>query len=124
MKVLPVLWSLCVLTALPVNAFPRSFNAGFGTVPMRAADSGNCPFSSSNKAEKRQVAFDPSAQYVSTTGSNAFMPPNFAAGDQRGPCPGLNALANHGYLPRSGVASLTAITEAVNTGELLAIHQP
>ncbi|TFK18470.1 Cloroperoxidase [Coprinopsis marcescibilis] len=27
------------------------------------------------------------------------------AGDQRGPCPGLNTLANHGYLPRDGVAS-------------------
>ncbi|KAJ7141738.1 Cloroperoxidase [Mycena crocata] len=25
-----------------------------------------------------------------------------AAGDVRGPCPGLNTLANHGYLPRSG----------------------
>jgi hypothetical protein len=26
--------------------------------------------------------------------------------DQRGVCPGLNALANHGYIPRSGIATL------------------
>lgn len=26
--------------------------------------------------------------------------------DIRGPCPGLNAAANHGYLPRSGIVSL------------------
>jgi len=32
--------------------------------------------------------------------------PNYAAGDVRGACPGLNALANHGYMPRNGVASV------------------
>ncbi|CAE6453669.1 unnamed protein product [Rhizoctonia solani] len=32
------------------------------------------------------------------------MPPK--AGDKRGPCPGLNALANHGYLPHNGVTNL------------------
>jgi hypothetical protein len=26
--------------------------------------------------------------------------------DQRGVCPGLNAMANHGYIPRSGIATL------------------
>jgi hypothetical protein len=62
----------------------------------------------------RQVGFDAVTQYVSNQGANAFVPPNFAAGDQRGPCPsmffvsntsrhsrltinlGLNAMANHG----------------------------
>jgi len=29
--------------------------------------------------------------------------------DQRGPCPGLNAFANHGYLPHNGEASLTQL---------------
>lgn len=33
-------------------------------------------------------------------------------GDIRGPCAGLNAAANHGYLPRNGIAT----TESVNTG--------
>ena len=42
----------------------------------------------------------------SVTGEHEFQPPNFDGGDQRGPCPGLNALANHGYIPRSGVVSV------------------
>lgn len=40
------------------------------------------------------------------TGEHTFQPPDFENGDQRGPCPGLNALANHGYIPRSGVVSV------------------
>ena len=36
--------------------------------------------------------------------------------DMRGPCPGLNTLANHGYLPRSGVASPAQIITAVQEG--------
>ena len=69
------------------------------------------------KTEKRQSTFDPAAQLVSTTGSNAWQAPDFAGGDQRGPCPGLNALANHGYLPHNGVADITTMTNAVNTGK-------
>lgn len=79
----------------------------------------DCPYSAIKKQSKRQITFDPGAQYVSTTGNHAFVAPNFLAGDQRGPCPGLNALANHGYLPHSGVADLLTITEAVNTGTSL-----
>ncbi|KAH7098865.1 heme-thiolate peroxidase [Auriculariales sp. MPI-PUGE-AT-0066] len=37
-------------------------------------------------------------------------------GDQRGPCPGLNVLASHGYLPRSGVATPAQIINAVIEG--------
>lgn len=45
---------------------------------------------------KRQVpslfpAFSAEHQYVSTSGKHEFVAPNLAAGDQRGPCPGLNA---------------------------------
>jgi predicted histidine transporter YuiF (NhaC family) len=35
---------------------------------------------------------------VSTTGSHTYASP--AANQIRGPCPGLNAAANHNYLPR------------------------
>ncbi|KAF2870108.1 hypothetical protein BDV95DRAFT_608130 [Massariosphaeria phaeospora] len=31
--------------------------------------------------------------------------------DQRGPCPGLNTLANHGYIPRTGIATVGQIVE-------------
>ncbi|KAJ2936545.1 heme-thiolate peroxidase, partial [Candolleomyces eurysporus] len=37
-------------------------------------------------------------------------------GDIRGPCPGLNTLANHGYLPHNGVATPSQIIEAVQEG--------
>ncbi|KAJ3493560.1 heme-thiolate peroxidase [Agrocybe chaxingu] len=37
-------------------------------------------------------------------------------GDIRGPCPGLNTLASHGYLPRNGVATPVQIINAVQEG--------
>ena len=62
--------------------------------------------------------FNAKEQFISTSGVHKFVPPNFAAGDQRGPCPGLNALANHGYLPHNGVATIAQYTEATNKGKL------
>ncbi|KAG6373767.1 heme-thiolate peroxidase [Boletus reticuloceps] len=44
--------------------------------------------------------------------------------DIRGPCPGLNTLASHGYLPRSGVVTpaqiITAVQEGYNLGHQFA----
>ncbi|GKT45870.1 aromatic peroxygenase [Colletotrichum spaethianum] len=37
-------------------------------------------------------------------------------GDSRGPCPGLNLLANHGYLPRNGHVNLGQVIEATARG--------
>ncbi|KIJ31869.1 hypothetical protein M422DRAFT_185271, partial [Sphaerobolus stellatus SS14] len=34
-------------------------------------------------------------------------------GDMRGPCPGLNTLASHGYLPRNGIVTPTQIINTV-----------
>ncbi|CAG8100898.1 unnamed protein product [Penicillium salamii] len=51
---------------------------------------------------------------VDVTGEHAFQPPNFENGDQRGPCPGLNALANHAYIPRDGVVSFANVITAIN----------
>jgi len=42
--------------------------------------------------------FDAAAQLIDVSGAHAFVPPDFDAGDLRGPCPGLNALANHNYV--------------------------
>jgi hypothetical protein len=36
--------------------------------------------------------------------------------DSRGPCPGLNLLANHGYLPRDGYVNYGQILEATSRG--------
>ncbi|KAF2086924.1 Cloroperoxidase [Saccharata proteae CBS 121410] len=88
------------LVALPlsVSAFP-AFNQEAAVALARTA----ATLPQSN--EKRDVTFDPAAQLVDVTGEHAFTPPDFAAGDQRGPCPGLNALANHNYLPHDGVVA-------------------
>lgn len=63
---------------------------------------------------KKRVAFDAASQYVSTTGAHAFVPPNFAAGDVRGPCPGLNAAANYGYIPHNGVGTIGDFINGTN----------
>ncbi|KAG5339833.1 hypothetical protein C0989_003402 [Termitomyces sp. Mn162] len=46
--------------------------------------------------------------------SHPFVAPGHK--DLRGPCPGLNTLANHGYIPRNGVASFEQIVEAATHG--------
>lgn len=48
--------------------------------------------------------FNAQQQYVSNKGKYAFNPPSGT--DQRGPCPGLNAMANHGYFPHNGVGNM------------------
>lgn len=53
---------------------------------------------------------------TTVTGDHSFIPPDFSAGDQRGPCPGLNALANHGYIGRNGVTNVgVALSYATRT---------
>ncbi|KAJ7346173.1 Chloroperoxidase [Mycena albidolilacea] len=49
------------------------------------------------------AAFDPAAQLIDVTGDHAFEAPNFENGDLRGPCPGLNAMANHKFIPHNGI---------------------
>ena len=61
------------------------------------------------------LTFDEKDQLVSTTGDNAYASP--AADEIRGPCPGLNAAANHGYLPRSGIASIEETVSGLGAGK-------
>lgn len=51
--------------------------------------------------------------FPGTTGTHAYQAPG--KGDFRGPCPGLNAAANHGYLPRNGVATFAQLVDAQMT---------
>ncbi|KAG5913184.1 hypothetical protein E4U42_001389 [Claviceps africana] len=51
--------------------------------------------------------FDAEAQRVSVHGDHEYRDPG--PNDMRGPCPGLNAAANHNYIPRSGIATLESI---------------
>lgn len=57
--------------------------------------------------------FDAKAQYVSNQGDHAFRAPG--PGDDRGECPGLNSMANHGYLPRNGRATIQQFIDGTNT---------
>ncbi|KJA15661.1 hypothetical protein HYPSUDRAFT_48125 [Hypholoma sublateritium FD-334 SS-4] len=56
---------------------------------------------------------DPSAKLVNDP-AHPFIAPG--PNDIRGPCPGLNTLANHGYLPRNGIASPSEIVSAAQEG--------
>ncbi|KAF2167170.1 hypothetical protein M409DRAFT_54361 [Zasmidium cellare ATCC 36951] len=60
--------------------------------------------SESNCGTRVCPTFDGEDQLVSVSGEHQYIAPG--PGDIRGPCPGLNAAANHGYLPRSGIASI------------------
>jgi hypothetical protein len=51
---------------------------------------------------------------IDITGKHVFKTPG--QNDQRGPCPGLNALANHGYISRNGVTSFAEVVTAINQG--------
>ena len=110
--------TLIVLLVSLVTAFPRLDPKSLQELLKRGSESKGCPFSHLNAVQptKRQVGFDPVAQRVSTTGEYAWKAPDLAAGDKRGPCPGLNALANHGYLPHNGIAPAATIIHAVNQG--------
>ncbi|CAK3923823.1 Aromatic peroxygenase [Lecanosticta acicola] len=57
------------------------------------------------------LVFDEESQYVSTSGDHAWAAPK--DDEIRGPCPGLNAAANHGYLSRSGITTLTETIEGL-----------
>jgi hypothetical protein len=48
------------------------------------------------------ISVDAATTSIDVDGLHAFHPPT--ASDQRGPCPALNALANHGYIPHNGSA--------------------
>lgn len=59
---------------------------------------------------------------VSARTGHQFKAPT--ASDRRGPCPGLNAAANHGYIPRSGILNtlqtVTGLGQAFGMGADLA----
>lgn len=121
---------LFTLSAINVTAFPRMNANGVkemakyarsgGCPHLAKQDEAECPHLANQRELKRQTTFDPTSQHVSTTGKYAWVAPG--VGDQRGPCPGLNALANHGYLPHSGVADIPTIIAAVENGKSISFR--
>nr|XP_018904130.1 PREDICTED: aromatic peroxygenase-like [Bemisia tabaci] len=80
------------------------------------------------KRQSPYIPFDKDLQRVQTDGPHKFVAPG--PGDQRGPCPGLNALANHNYIPHNGIATVdqfiagtyTVFGMGVDLAVLLAIY--
>ncbi|KAF2023096.1 Cloroperoxidase [Setomelanomma holmii] len=83
-------------------------------------------------SERLEAAINSVAQYrkekrllvdsrkpIDVTGRYAFQAPK--GSDQRGPCPGLDALANHGYIPHSGITSFAEVVNAINQSIDLAL---
>ena len=106
-----VSFALLALATPQVSAFPallsEAFLHGRSAAPDAALIDTPCPHM--KELAKRQAPgvtppFNAKQQYVSTTGAHAFKAPG--PDDQRGPCPGLNAMANHGYMPHNGVGSI------------------
>jgi len=123
--------SAAILGALlsSVAAFPRMDPAQVEALKQNAArKAAGCPYAAKREAEseaearsdcpfgknKKRATFNAQQQKVNVDGEHAWKAPDIAGGDQRGPCPGLNALANHNYLPRNGVADMATIIRATN----------
>ncbi|GKT48188.1 dothistromin biosynthesis peroxidase dotB [Colletotrichum spaethianum] len=67
-----------------------------------------------HESHEKRLLFDPMTTPINVAGDHRFIAPDFQDGAQRGPCPGLNALANHGYINRNGVTSVTEVAGAIN----------
>lgn len=66
-------------------AYPSTFLRGLDLTNLTAADHELIKREIENeKVKARSLGFDAGAQYIKTTGTNKFVPPNFAVGDQRG----------------------------------------
>lgn len=88
------------LTLSAVQAFPF---AALDQLAARGAKPGDGIFR--RQSPQSIPPFDAQEQYVSNTGDHAFTAP--APSDNRGPCPGLNAMANHGYFPKNGIGGMS-----------------
>jgi hypothetical protein len=68
----------------------------------------NLPLSSAegNSGPIPSLQFNAADQFVDVRPgtTHQFIAPG--PNDKRGPCPGLNAAANHGFLPRSGITTI------------------
>ncbi|KAK8909066.1 hypothetical protein ACHAPF_006883 [Botrytis cinerea] len=98
------------LSTLPIQtlAFPAK---AFEATPMNSKIASLAKAAYEKRREKRgSPGFNAAAQIIDVSGEHAFVPPG--PKDMRGPCPGLNALANHGFLPHNGFATISQIISA------------
>lgn len=98
-----ILASACYVFAGCPMAAMRNLKRQIPTVPPLSQNEGNSgPIDS--------LTFSATDQYVdvSPNSGHAFQIPG--ASDKRGPCPGLNAAANHGFIPRNGLLNIQQST--------------
>ncbi|KAI0523800.1 hypothetical protein F5B22DRAFT_659546 [Xylaria bambusicola] len=99
--------AVCRVSALPTDTPEASIKQLRGSVDEDVNHTLPKPRFAKRQAPDIIPPFDAKKQYVSTKGKHAFVPPS--GSDRRGPCPGLNSMANHGYIPRNGIATIQEI---------------
>lgn len=103
---LAALAAVSTVSALP--GMSAEFNSEAARLLRRQAIPVDLPLSEDegNSGPFPSLTFNPADQYVDvrpgTTHEYRAPRPN----DKRGPCPGLNAAANHGFLPRNGIPNI------------------
>ena len=110
------------LLATTVSAFPTAMLEEAMKSPEMAARAAQI---ASTRDMKRQVTADPAsalfepipifnaaAQYVDVGPGSGHEWQAPGPNDLRGPCPGLNAFANHGFIPKNGYATIGQFVEA------------
>ncbi|KAI4593977.1 hypothetical protein KJ359_008765 [Pestalotiopsis sp. 9143b] len=110
------LFSGVALLALRATAFPASaLNSDLSEEDLARINDLAAKITADVKAKRIagidaiKPGFDADAQRPDTTGDHAWIAPG--PNDIRGPCPGLNTLANHGYMARNGVGSMLDIID-------------
>ncbi|PBP27410.1 Cloroperoxidase [Diplocarpon rosae] len=97
------------VAATQVLAFPsRMFDLNVNEEEKRALAGISAAIEAGAKEARsvpRAPGFNAAQQYVSNQGAHKFVAPGST--DLRGPCPGLNAMANHNYIPHNGIATIS-----------------
>ncbi|KAH7086311.1 hypothetical protein FB567DRAFT_570206 [Paraphoma chrysanthemicola] len=134
MHLLSILPTILVGFAPLANAFPAAILDAAASDPgilKRAEEIAKLLEKRQAGADAATALFEPAntfnaqAQYVNVSAGSGHEYKAPGPNDLRGPCPGLNAFANHNFLPHNGYASVTqyidATTKVVGMGPLLAI---
>ncbi|KAJ8117814.1 heme-thiolate peroxidase [Boeremia exigua] len=100
---------IVVLYAVVVSSFPTRFASSLANLTTGQLRKSNDMIQS--YLPRTNLIVD-SSKPIDISGRHVFQAPSNK--DQRGPCPGLNALANHNYIARDGITSLLEVVTAIN----------
>jgi hypothetical protein len=94
----PQLFFLVGLTAAFPQLLENKKRLSTPTLPLSENEHNSGPFES--------LVFSASEQFVNVNPGTAHQYVAPGPNDKRGPCPGLNAAANHGFLPHNGITTI------------------